>query len=90
MNAPAILFGTILASLLGTAFHFFIGGGLGRLLLFLGTSIAGFWLGQYIAERINWDLFSFGALHVDLAIIGSLVLLLAAFWLTHTAPVQKN
>jgi hypothetical protein len=90
MNTPAILFGTILASFLGTVFHFVTGGGLGRLLLFLSASIAGFWLGQYIADRLNWDLLSFGALHLDLAICGALVLLLAAFWLTHTAPVQKR
>lgn len=90
MNFPAILYGTIMASFLGALFHFIVGGGLGRLLVYLCASITGFWLGQYLAERINWELISLGALHVDVAIFGALLLLMVAFWLTRTTPVQKG
>ncbi len=59
------------------------------MLLYIGAAIVGFWLGQYFADRMNWDLLSFGALHVDLAVIGAMILLLVAFWLARSTPVKK-
>jgi len=37
MTLPALLFGLVLASVYGTAFHFWKGGSLGKLLLYLSS-----------------------------------------------------
>jgi hypothetical protein len=82
MTLPAIIFGVILSTLIGAAFHLFRGGGLGRLLLYLVLGWIGFWTGQFLAWQFGWSFASLGPLHLGMATIGSLVFLGVGHWLS--------
>jgi len=89
MTLPAIIFGVILSTLIGAAFHLFRGGGLGRLLLYLVLGWIGFWTGQFLAGQFGWSFASLGPLHLGMATIGSLVFLGIGHWLS-LAEVDKK
>lgn len=82
MSLPSYLFGFLLSTLYGAAFHLWRGGGAGRLSLYLISGWAGFWAGQWLAEKIGWTFFSLGPLHLGMATITSAVVLLIAHWLS--------
>ncbi len=82
LTLPAFLFGLLVASLYGAAFHLWKGGGPGRLFLYLLLSWAGFWLGHFAAARIGISLASVGPLRVGVATIGSLLFLFVGHWLS--------
>ncbi len=81
MTLPSILLGFVISTLLGSAFHFWRGGTLGHLLLYLFLAWIGFWVGHFIADRTGWILGSVGTLHLVLACIGALITLLIGNWL---------
>ena len=55
MNLPAILFSLVIAFLAATLFHILRGGNGWRLLINMGFSALGFWLGQWIGVWfIGW------------------------------------
>lgn len=89
MTLPAFIFGLLIASLYGAAFHLWRGGGLGRLLLYLVLSWIGFWAGHFVAERFGWTFGSVGPLHIGLATIFSLIFLFIGYWLSKV-EVQKK
>lgn len=78
---PAVLFGLVIALLVGALFHALRGGSGWRLLLYLGLSILGFALGQVTGIFFGWVLFKFGMLDIGLGMVGSAVILLAGNWL---------
>ena len=82
MTVPAFLFGLLIASLLGALFHLWRDGGLLRLGLYLVLAWAGFWAGQYLANLTGWTFGTLGPLHLGLAIVTSLLFLLAGHWIT--------
>lgn len=82
MTLPAFLFGFLISSLLGSLFHLWRGGSLGRLLLYLVLAWAGFWAGHFLAEMSKWTFGSVGPLHMFFAIIGCLFFLLIGYWLS--------
>ncbi len=82
MTLPAVLFGLMIALLIGALFHIWRGGGGGRLLFYLGLSVGGFFAGHYLGSWRNWILFPVGPLDLGLGIIGSLVFLMAGYWLS--------
>lgn len=82
MTLPAFLFGLLIASLLGAAFHLWRDGGLLRLFLYLALAWTGFWAGQYLANLTGWTFASLGSLHLGLAIVTSLLFLLTGHWLS--------
>ena len=82
MHTPTLLFGFILSTLYGALFHVVVGGNPLRLLLYIITACLGFWSGQFIAVNIHWSLFDVGALHLDIATLGSFCCLLLIFWLS--------
>ena len=51
MTFPAIIYGIILSTVYGTAFHFWKGGSLNRLFLYVLLSWLGFWAGQLVQHR---------------------------------------
>ncbi len=81
MTAPSFIFSFLLASLLGAAFHFWKGGGGGRLLLNLILSWGGFILGNWIAS--NWEIsfLMIGPISGGFGSLGSLVLLFVGNWI---------
>jgi hypothetical protein len=82
ITVPSLALGVVLALLVGALFHLFLGGGPGRLLLYLGLALAGFALGQWIGYLGNWILFPIGTLNLGMELIGSLVLLVAGYWVS--------
>jgi hypothetical protein len=88
MTLPALLFGFILSSAYGAAFHLWRGGGAGRLLLDLFLAWSGFALGQVVGDSLGLSFGMVGALHVGLATIFSLAFLFGGYWLSKT-PEKK-
>ena len=82
MTLPAILFGLMLAVLLGVLFHILRGGEGWRLLFHIGLSVAGFALGELASLGSGWSLYKFGALDVGMGAFGSASVLAFGDWLT--------
>lgn len=82
MTIPALILGIILSSLYGAAFHLWRGGSLGRLILYLILSWAGFWIGQFLATRLGFSFVNVGPLHLGIATIGSILFLVIGYWLS--------
>lgn len=82
MSFPTILLGLILSTLYGAVFHLWRGGNAGRLLLYLILSWVGFWLGQLIANYLNFSFDTIGQLHLLFSSLGSLVFLAIGYWLS--------
>lgn len=89
ITLPSLLLGAILATLYGGLFHLWRGGGLTRLLLYIGLSWAGFWLGQFLAARLGWTFFSLGQLNLGMATLMSLVFLGIGYWLSLVEPKPR-
>ncbi|OGO35052.1 MAG: hypothetical protein A2W35_20105 [Chloroflexi bacterium RBG_16_57_11] len=88
MTLPALLFGFILSSAYGAAFHLWRGGGPGRLLLDLFLAWSGFALGQILGDSLEVSFGRLGSLHIGLATILSLAFLFVGYWLSK-APEKK-
>ena len=82
MSLPALLFGFVISTLYGAAFHLIRGGGAGRLLLYLLLAWAGFWSGQFLAAQWGWTFASLGPLHLGMATLASLLFLAVGNWLS--------
>ncbi len=82
MTLPSIVLGFVIAALIGSVFHLWRGGGPFRLLLYMGLSLLGFWIGHLVADRIAWTFWSVGQLHLGMAIFGSIATLAFGYWLS--------
>jgi uncharacterized membrane protein YeaQ/YmgE (transglycosylase-associated protein family) len=89
MTLPAFIFGVILSSFYGAAFHFWRGGGLGRLVLYLFLGWAGFWTGHMVAAYFKWSFDSLGALHFGSATVGAVAFLAVGYWLSVVEVERK-
>ena len=76
MTTPALIYSFLLASLLGSAFHFWKGGGGGKLLMFLILSWAGFYLGHLIGASMEFEFMMIGPMNGGFGVLGSILLLL--------------
>jgi hypothetical protein len=81
MSLSSLFLGRVLSTLYGAAFHFWRGGGSGRLLGYIFISLAGFWLGHFIAAAQGWSFIQLGALQLGGATGGSILFLLVGHWL---------
>jgi hypothetical protein len=86
MTLPSFVLGATIATFCGAAFHLWRGGGLGRLLLYMGLAWGGFWGGHLFAEQANLDIFRVGPLFLGLAVVGCLGALFAGHWLLVVQP----
>jgi hypothetical protein len=82
MTLPALLLGFLLATVYGAVFHFWKGGGAGRLLFDLALAWAGFAVGQYVGQFYNLAIGRIGPLHVGLATVAALLFLVIGHWLS--------
>jgi hypothetical protein len=82
MFSPTLLLGLILSTLYGALFHFWRGGGAGRLLLYLILSWAGFWAGHLTASYFGLTFDKLGELHIGMATAGSVLFLGVGYWLS--------
>ncbi len=74
--APALLFSAIVSTVYGALFHFWRGGSLRRLGLFLVAAWIGFGAGQVAGRLIGWNLGMVGDVHLIEATLGSLIALI--------------
>ncbi len=81
MTIPAIIFGVVLSSAYGTAFHFWKGGSLNKLIFYVVLAWLGFWAGHFIGGVIGWSFAAVGPLNTGMATLGSLIVLVAGDWL---------
>jgi hypothetical protein len=89
MTLPAILFGIVLSSVYGTAFHFMKGGGLNKLILFVALAWVGFWTGHFVGGWVGWTFAAIGPLHGGMATLGSAIFLFGGEWLSRVEVNQK-
>jgi hypothetical protein len=82
MTTPSLVLGVILALLIGSLFHVWLDGGIGRLFLFLVLSVAGAATGQWVGVWRKWLVFPIGTLNAGLVIFGSLLFLGIGYWLS--------
>jgi hypothetical protein len=90
MTVPAILFGLLLSTLYGAAFHFWRGGSLGKLLLYILLSWFGFWTGHGISSATKMSFGDVGPLHFGMATLGSIIFLAAGAWLSEFREVERK
>ena len=90
MTLPSILFGIVIALLIGTLYHFLRDGGGWRLLLYLGLSIFGFAVGQLLGTWRGWNLFMLGSLNLGMGIVGSILFLAGGEWLSRIDVNKKS
>ncbi len=80
MTAPAFLYSFLLATFLGSAFHFLKGGGGGRLFLLLILSWIGFILGHLLSSSWEINFLMIGPISGGFGAAGSILLLLIGNW----------
>jgi hypothetical protein len=90
MTFPDILFGIVLGAIYGSAFHFWKGGSLGKLLVYIVISWMGFWIGHLIGSRIGWSFWSIGTINTGMATLGSLIFLFVGEWLSRVEVRTNN
>ena len=80
MTAPAFLYSALLATMIGSLFHFWKGGSGGRLVMMLILSWIGFILGALIANTANIPFLMIGPISGGFGSLGSLLLLIVGDW----------
>jgi hypothetical protein len=89
MTFPAIIFGIVLSTIYGTAFHFFKGGSLNRLFLYIILSWLGFWSGHFVGAALGWSFAAAGPLNAGMATLGSVVILFVGEWLSRVEITNR-
>jgi len=89
MTFPAIIFGIVLSTVYGTAFHVWKGGGLKRLVLYVILSWMGFWIGHIVGGALSWSFAAAGPINAGMATLGSAVFLFVGEWLSRVEITQK-
>jgi hypothetical protein len=82
MTVPTLFYNFLLASLLGSAFHLWKGGGGGRLLFLLILSWIGFYLGHLAGTYWNIQILMIGPVQSGFGALGSILLLILGNWFT--------
>ncbi|MBL8154243.1 MAG: hypothetical protein JNM70_08675 [Anaerolineae bacterium] len=90
MPAPTLVFGFILATLLGAVFHLIMGGDVRRLALFLLAGWIGFAIGQLIGVIADIDLLRVGTLRAFSAGLGAIITLILTHFLTYDRGNSKR
>ncbi|MCD6425763.1 MAG: hypothetical protein J7L35_09695 [Anaerolineales bacterium] len=80
MTAPAFIYSFLVATFLGSAFHFLKGGGGGRLILLLILSWAGFFVGHMLGSAWEIKFLMIGPVSGGFGAIGSILFLLVGNW----------
>ncbi len=81
LNIPYNLLTSLVISIvIGFAFAFFRGAGLGRLIFSVLASIAGFYAGQFMANLFQWSFVMWNGVHLIEGVLGSLV----ALWIVNS------
>jgi uncharacterized membrane protein YgaE (UPF0421/DUF939 family) len=90
MTIPSLLFGLIIALLIGALFHTIRGGNGWRLLTYILISCLGFFLTNWFGKSLGWSLYPFGVLDAGLGVVGSVIFLIIGDWLTRIESNKKS
>lgn len=90
MTFPSFLFGLLISTLYGAAFHLWRGGSLSHLLFYLILGWIGFWGGHLLGSWLGWTFAAVGPLNLGLATLGSLVVLLVGNWLSQVEVARDR
>lgn len=80
MTTPALFYSFLISSLFGTGFHFWKGGGAGRLFLYLLLSWMGFAGGHLLAANAGVSFFTIGPIFAGMGSLGSIFMILIGHW----------
>ncbi len=90
MTLPALLFGFLISTLMGAAFHLWKGGGFSKLMTDLFVSWIGFWLGHFAGVSAGLAIGTLGPLRLGSAVVGAVIFLSLGYWLfQEEQPVKK-
>jgi hypothetical protein len=89
MTFPAIIYGIILSTVYGTAFHFWKNGSLNRLFLYVLLSWLGFWAGHIVGGALGWSFAAIGPINAGMATLGSALFLFVGEWLSRVEISKK-
>lgn len=82
MPSPVFVFAFVVATLIGSVFHFIFGGDARRMALFLLAGWIGFALGQAAGNSFDINIYAIGELRIVPAIIGALFTLISVLIFT--------
>jgi hypothetical protein len=82
MTLPAFLFGLLVSTLYGAAFHVWRGGGFWRLVLYILLSWGGFWAGHFAGSRMGLEFGQVGPLQIGAGTAAAVIFLLVGYWLS--------
>jgi len=90
MTIPSALLGLLIASLFGSFYHLWRGGGPGRILFYLVLAWLGFFCGHFLASWLGWRLFLLGPMDLGMGIVGALAFLFLGDWLGMVERTSEN
>lgn len=90
MTLPAMLFGFLVSTFMGAAFHLWKDGGLGRLLLYLILAWVGFWGGHILGQKLGFTFLSIGPLRFGTALLGGIVFIGLGYWFSLVKQVEEK
>ena len=82
LTLPVFLFGSLIAFLLGAIVHLIAGGKLLRLIFCILFSWIGFWAGNYLATRFNFEILKYGLVNYGPAIVFALIFSVFGYWIS--------
>jgi len=82
MTVPTIFYSFLLASFLGSLFHFWKGGSGGKFLLMMILSWVGFYLGHLVGSSGNIQFLMIGPVFGGFGALGSLLFLFLGNWIS--------
>jgi hypothetical protein len=89
MTIPAVLFGIVLSTTYGTAFHVWKGGSLKKMLLFVLLAWLGFLAGHIVGGLTGWSFAAVGPINAGMATLGSVLFLFVGEWLSRVEITRK-
>lgn len=85
-----LLFGLILSTLYGAAFHYWRGGSSRRLALYIGLSWVGFWVGHYLGQTLGLSFAQVGSLYAGMATLGSAAALFGGYAVIYFRELREE
>lgn len=81
MNIQAIILGLLIPILIASLFHLIKGGPLWHLLVFIITSLIGFWVSHFVTDAMGLNTLTIGSLQVLWGSIGAVIGIFLGSWL---------
>jgi len=89
LTFPSILFGSMVAWLIGATIHLIAGGKLIRLIFSMLFAWIGFWVGNYFGNRFGISILNYGQIIYGPAIIACICFSILGYWLSGENEVDE-